>query len=109
MKKFVGVCVLLLGITPIFGSMAFGGGGFVSPQSSQVFGIDSGLIIQEVDENGNSVFMQHVLTNNYGIQVDVTISSFQSVDFLKIDETCKTHTLFTKSYFGNTLFTCTTF
>ena len=95
MKKFVGVCVLLLGITPIFGSMAFGGGGFVSPQSSQVFGIDSGLIIQEVDENGNSVFMQHVLTNNYGIQVDVTISSFQSVDFLKIDETCKTLTLFT--------------
>ena len=82
-------------MTPIFGSMAFGGGGFVSPQSNQVFGIDSGLIIQEVDENGNSVFMQHVLTNNFGIQVDVTISSFQSVDFLKIDETCKTFTLFT--------------
>jgi len=85
----------LLGIIPLFGSAAFAGGGFVSPQSDQVFGIDSGLIIQEVDENGNSVFMQHVLTNDFGIQVDVTISSFQSVDFLKIDETCKTHTLFT--------------
>ena len=85
----------MLGLIPIFGFTAFGGGGFVSPQSNQVFGIDSGLIIQEVDENGNSVFMQHVLTNDFGIQVDVTISSFQSVDFLKIDETCKTHTLFT--------------
>ena len=95
MQKFVGVCIFLLGLIPIFGFTAFGGGGFVSPQSNQVFGIDSGLIIQEVDENGNSVFMQHVLTNDFGIQVDVTISSFQSVDFLKIDETCKTHTLFT--------------
>ena len=95
MQKYVGVCILLLGITPFFGSTVFAGGGFVSPQSDQVFGIDSGLIIQEVDENGNSVFMQHVLTNDFGIQVDVTISSFQSVDFLKIDETCKTHTLFT--------------
>jgi len=87
--------ILLLGIIPFFGSNAFAGGGFVSPQSSQVFGIDSGLIIQEIDEKGNSVFMQHVLTNNYGIQVDVTISSFQSANFLKIDETCKTLTLFT--------------
>ena len=95
MQKYVGVCILLLGIIPFFGSAAFAGGGFVSPQSNQVFGIDSGLIIQEVDETGNSVFMQHVLTNDFGIQVDVTISSFQSVDFLKIDETCKTHTLFT--------------
>ena len=95
MQKYIGICILLLGIIPLFGSAAFAGGGFVSPQSDQVFGIDSGLIIQEVDENGNSVFMQHVLTNDFGIQVDVTISSFQSVDFLKIDETCKTHTLFT--------------
>ena len=70
------VCIILLGIIPFFGSAAFAGGGFVSPQSSQVFGIDSGLIIQEVDVNGNSVFMQHVLTNDFGIQVDVTISSF---------------------------------
>ena len=95
MQKFVGICILLLGIIPFFGSTAFGGGGFVSPQSKQVFGIDSGLIISAVDENGNSVFMQHVLTNNFGLQVDVTVSSFQSVDFLKIDETCKTLTLFT--------------
>ncbi len=95
MKKSAGVCILLLGIIPFFGTAAFGGGGFVSPQSNHVFGINSGLIIQEVDENGNSVFMQHVLENNYGIPVDVTVSSFQSVDFLKIDETCKTLTLFT--------------
>ena len=95
MQKYADVCIILLGIIPFFGSAAFAGGGFVSPQSSQVFGIDSALIIQEVDENGNSVFMQHVLTNDFGIPVDVTISSFESVDFLKIDETCKTHTLFT--------------
>jgi hypothetical protein len=95
LKKYVVVFVLLLGIIPFFGTIAFGGGGFVSPQSNNVFGINSGLIIQEVDENGNSVFMQHVIENNYGIPVDVTVSSFQSVDFLKIDETCKTLTLFT--------------
>ena len=95
MKKYVGVCILLLGLIPFFGTTAFGGGGFVSPQSNHVFGINSGLIIQEIDENGNSVYMQHVLENNYGIPIDVTVSSFQSVDFLKIDETCKTLTLFT--------------
>jgi len=94
-QKYFGVCILLLGLIPFFGTEVFAGGGFVSPQSKQVFGIDSGLIISEVDENGNSVFMQHVLTNDFGIQVDVTVSSFQSVDFLKIDETCKTLTLFT--------------
>ena len=86
---------MLLGIIPFFGSPVFAGGGFVSPQSNHVFGINSGLIIQEVDENGNSVFMQHVLENNYGIPVDVTVSSFESADFLKIDQTCKTLTLFT--------------
>ena len=95
MKKSVGVCILLLGLIPFFGTTAFGGGGFVSPQSNHVFGINSGLIIQEIDENGNSVYMQHVLENNYGIPIDVTVSSFQSADFLKIDETCKTLKLFT--------------
>lgn len=95
LKHYLGFFALLFGLIPMFGFTAFGGGGFVSPQSNQVFGIDSGLIIQEVDENGNSVFMQHVLTNDFGVAVDVTISSFQSVDFLKIDETCETMTLFT--------------
>ena len=37
-----------------------------------------------MDENGNTVFMQHVLANDYGIPMDITVSSYQSADFQKI-------------------------
>ena len=39
--------------------------------------------------------MQHVLTNDHGIPIDITVSSYHSTDFLKIDETCEPLTLFT--------------
>jgi len=39
--------------------------------------------------------MQHILINDSGLMIDVTISSYQSADFLKIDQVCKTQTLFT--------------
>ena len=95
MRKTLGIFILFLAIIPFFGFSAFGGGGFVAPQSFKVLGVDSGLIIQEIGENGNSVYMQHVLTNDHGIAIDITVSSYHSTDFLKIDETCEPLTLFT--------------
>ena len=84
-----------MGIIPLFGISAFGGGGFGAPQPSQILSINSGFIIQEMDENGNTVFMQHILANDYGIPMDITVSSFKSADFQKIDEVCEPQKLFT--------------
>ena len=84
-----------MGIIPLFGISAFGGGGFGAPQPSQILSINSGFIIQEMDENGNTVFMQHILANDYGIPMDITVSSFQSADFQKIDQVCEPQKLFT--------------
>ena len=42
-----------------------------------------------MDENGNTVFMQHVLANDYGIPMDITVSSFKSADFQQIYEVCE--------------------
>ena len=95
MRKTLGFFILFLGIIPFFGFSAFGGGGMGAPLSFEVLAVDSGLIIQEIDKNGNSVFMQHVLTNDYGIAIDVTVSSYNSTHFPKIDETCESMTLFT--------------
>ena len=84
-----------MGIIPLFGISAFGGGGFGAPQPSQILSINSGFIIQEMDENGNTVFMQHILANDYGIPMDITVSSYQSADFQKIDQVCEPQKLFT--------------
>ena len=94
MRKILGISILFLGLIPFFAFSAFGGGGFVSPQSD-VLKSDSGFIIQSTDENGNTVFMQHVLANDFGTPVNVSVSSFQSAEFQKIDETCPPFTLFT--------------
>ena len=80
---------------PLFGISVFAGGGFGAPQPSQVLTINSGFIIQEMDKNGNTVFMQHVLANDYGIPMDITVSSFKSADFQQIDEVCEPQKLFT--------------
>ena len=48
-----------------------------------------------MDENGNTVFMQHILANDYGIPMDITVSSYQSADFQKIDQVCEPQKLFT--------------
>ena len=48
-----------------------------------------------MDENGNTVSMQHILANDYGIPMDITVSSFKSADFQKIDEVCEPQKLFT--------------
>ena len=80
---------------PLFALSAFGGGGFGSAISFEVLKSDSGFIIQQLDETRNTVFLQHVLTNDSGTPVNVSVSSFQSVEFQKVDETCKPITLFT--------------
>ncbi|MDC0241364.1 hypothetical protein OAK66_02915 [Candidatus Nitrosopelagicus sp.] len=95
MRKISGTFILLLGIMPLFALSAFGGGGFGSAISFEVLKSDSGFIIQQLDETGNTVFLQHVLTNDSGTPVNVSVSSFQSVEFQKVDETCKPITLFT--------------
>jgi len=93
-RKILGISILFLGLIPFFAFSAYGGGGFVSPQSD-VLKSNSGFIIQSTDENGNTVFMQHVLANDFGTPVNVSVSSFQSAEFQKIDETCPPFTLFT--------------
>ena len=84
-----------MGIIPLFGLSAFGGGGFVAAKSPEVLTTDSGFIIQSINEDENSVFMQHVLINDSGTPVNISVSSYASANFLKIDETCKSQTLFT--------------
>ena len=94
MRKLLYIFIIL-GIIPLFGLSAFGGGGFVAAKSTEVLTTDSGFIIQSINEDENSVFMQHILINDSGIPVDVSVSSYASANFLKIDETCKSLTLFT--------------
>ena len=84
-----------MGLIPLFGLPAFAGGGFVAAKTPEVLTTDSGFIIQSVNEAENSVFMQHVLINDSGTPVNVSVSSYASANFLKIDETCKPQTLFT--------------
>ena len=84
-----------MGLIPLFGLPAFAGGGFVAAKTLEVLTTDSGFIIQSVNEAENSVFMQHVLINDSGTPVNVSVSSYASANFLKIDETCKPQTLFT--------------
>ncbi|MDC4231924.1 MAG: hypothetical protein M8319_06325 [Nitrosopumilus sp.] len=84
-----------MGLIPLFGLSAFGGGGFVAAKSPEVLTTDSGFIIQSINEDENSVFMQHILINDSGTPVNVSVSSYASANFLKIDETCKSLTLFT--------------
>ena len=86
---------IILGLIPLFGLPAFAGGGFVAAKTPEVLTTDSGFIIQSVNEAENSVFMQHVLINDSGTPVNVSVSSYASANFLKIDETCKPQTLFT--------------
>ena len=85
----------MLWLIPLFGLPAFAGGGFVAAKTPEVLTTDSGFIIQSVNEAENSVFMQHVLINDSGTPVNVSVSSYASANFLKIDETCKPQTLFT--------------
>ena len=84
-----------MGLIPLFGLPAFAGGGFVAAKTPEVLTTDSGFIIQSVNEAENSVFMQHVLINDSGTPVNVSVSSYAGANFLKIDETCKPQTLFT--------------
>ena len=86
---------IILGLIPLFGIPVFAGGGFVAAKTPEVLTIDSGFIIQSVNEDENSVFMQHVLINDSGTPVNISVSSYTGANFLKIDETCKPQTLFT--------------
>ena len=86
---------IILGIIPLFGLSAFAGGGFVAAKTPEVLTTDSSFIIQSINEDENSVFMQHVLINDSGTPVNISVSSYTGANFLKIDETCKPQTLFT--------------
>ena len=80
---------------PLLGTSALGGGAFGPAQTFHTLDTDTEFIIQEVDAEGNSVFMQHILINGSGMMIDVIVSSYHSAEFLKIDQVCKTQTLFT--------------
>ena len=95
MRKNVIIVLITLLFVPIFGYSAFGGGAFGPAQTFHTLSTDTEFIIQEVDASGNSVYMQHIIINSSGLMIDVTLSSFQSADFLKVDEVCKTQKLFT--------------
>ena len=82
-------------LVPLFGYSAFGGGAFGPAQTFHTLDTDTEFIIQESDASGNNVYMQHILINDSGLMIDVTVSSYQSADFLKVDEVCKTQKLFT--------------
>ena len=95
MRKNVIIVLTTLLFVPIFGHSAFGGGAFGPAQTFHTLSTDTEFIIQEVDASGNSVYMQHIIINSSGLMIDVTLSSYQSADFLKVDEVCKTQKLFT--------------
>ena len=46
-------------------------------------------------DSGNIVYMQHILINDSGSIIDVTVSSYESAHFQKIDDVCETNQLFT--------------
>ena len=74
---------------------AFGGGAFGPAQTFHTLTTDTEYIIQEIDNAGNIVFMQHILINDSGKIIDVTVSSYQSAQYQQVDEVCKTQKLFT--------------
>tara|TARA_Y100000590_G_scaffold184407_1_gene210156 strand:+ start:3660 stop:5108 length:1449 start_codon:yes stop_codon:yes gene_type:complete len=82
-------------LVPLFGHSVFGGGAFGPAQTFHTLDTDTEFIIQEDNASENSVYMQHILINGSGLMIDVTVSSYQSADFLKVDEVCKTQKLFT--------------
>ena len=74
---------------------AFGGGAFGPAQTFHTLTTDTEFIIQEFNTNGNSVHMQHILFNDSGKIIDVTVSSYESAQYQKVDHVCKTEKLFT--------------
>ena len=74
---------------------AFGGGAFGPAQTFHTLTTDTEYIIQEIDDAENIVFMQHILINDSGKIIDVTVSSYQSAQYQQVDEVCKTQKLFT--------------
>ncbi len=95
MKKILYTILILFAFVPVFATSAFGGGGFGPAQTFHTVTTDTEYIIQEIDESGNIVFMQHILFNDSGSIIDVTVSSYQSAQYQQIDEVCKTQKLFT--------------
>ena len=80
---------------PLLDNHAFGGGAFGPAQTFHTLTTDTEFIIQEFDTNGNSVHMQHILFNDSGKIIDVTVSSYESAQYQKIDQVCKSEKLFT--------------
>ena len=80
---------------PLLDNHAFGGGAFGPAQTFHTLTTDTEFIIQKFDTNGNSVHMQHILFNDSGKIIDVTVSSYESAQYQKIDQVCKTEKLFT--------------
>ena len=95
MKKILYTILILFAFVPVFATSAFGGGGGGPAQTFHTVTTDTEYIIQEIDESGNIVFMQHILFNDSGSIIDVTVSSYQSAQYQQIDEVCKTQKLFT--------------
>ena len=82
-------------IVPLFGISAFGGGAFGPAQTFHTLSSDTEYVIQEIDDSGNIVYMQHILVNDSGTLIDVKVSSYESAHFQKIDDVCETNQLFT--------------
>ena len=74
---------------------AFGGGAFGPAQTFHTLTTDTEYVIQEFDDSGNIVYMQHILINDSGSMIDVAVSSYESAQFQKINNVCETNQLFT--------------
>jgi len=82
-------------LVPLFATSAFGGGAFGPAQTFHTLSTDTEYVIQDINDSGNIVYMQHILINDSGYIIDVTVSSYESAQFQKIDDVCETNQLFT--------------